>query len=144
MLNISNSVFKSRNLFLLGIITIAIGLSISKPLISLGQIILLLTWLFGGNIKTRLVAFYQNKTAIFISSIYLITLFGLFYTTNFDYAIGDVRRKAALFGLPFLISGFSPITNKEWKLIFKIYVAGVLFSSCWSMIVFSGFLINQL
>lgn len=138
MLFKNNFVFSSRNFFLLGIITIVIGLSFSKPLISLGQIILFLTWLFGANIKDRLNAFYHNKTAVFISSIYLLTLFGLLYTNNFDYAIGDVRRKAALFGLPFLIAGFRPISNKEWNVIFKLYVGGVLIASFWSMFVFWG------
>jgi hypothetical protein len=131
-------VFTSRNFYLLGLFTIVVGLSLSKPLISSGQIILLLTWLFGDNIKTRLIRFYQNRTAVFISSIYLLTLFGLIYTSNFDYAWGDVRRKAALLGLPILIAGFTPITNKEWKLIFKVYVAGVLASSLWSLFVFLG------
>jgi len=127
-----------RNFFLLGIITIVVGLSISKPLISLGQIIILLAWLVTGKIKDRVRSFYHNKIAIIISAIYFLTLFGLLYTTNFDYAIGDVRRKAALFGLPFLISGFNPISNKEWKLIFKVYVTGVLVASFWSMFVYLG------
>lgn len=131
-------VFNSRNFFLLGLFTIVVGLSLSKPLISLGQIILLTTWVFSGNIKERLVRFYQNKTAVFISSIYFLTLFGLLYTSNFDYAWNDVRRKAALLGLPILIAGFTPLTNKEWKLIFKVYVSGVLLSSFWSLFVFLG------
>ncbi|MCO6500744.1 MAG: O-antigen ligase family protein [Vicingus serpentipes] len=131
-------IFKPRNFFLLGIATMMVGLSMSKPLISLGQIIILLTWLIDGKMKDRVMSFFRNKTAVVLSSIYLLTLFGLFYTSNFDYAVGDVRRKAALFGLPFLISGFQPISTKEWKIIFKVYVAGVLVASFWSMYVYFG------
>ena len=130
--------FKPRNFFLLGIATMVVGLSMSKPLISLGQIIILLTWLIDGKVRDRIISFYRNKTAVVLSSIYLLTLLGLCYTSNFDYAVGDVRRKAALFGLPFLISGFQPISNKEWKILFKVYVAGVLVASFWSMYVYFG------
>lgn len=115
-----------------------VGLSMSKPLISFGQLIVLLTWLIDGKIKERVIAFYQNKTAVVLGSIYLLTLFGLLYTANFDYAVGDVRRKLAMFGLPFLISGFQPITNKEWKLIFQAYVTSIIVASFWCMYVYFG------
>lgn len=134
----NTAVFNSRNFFLLGLFSIVVGLSLSKPLISLGQMILLLTWIFDGNIKEKLINYINNKTAVFISLIYFLTVFGLLYTSNFEYASGDIRRKAALFGLPFLIAGFPPVTNKEWKLIFKVYVGGVLTSSLWSLFVFLG------
>lgn len=134
----AGTLLSPRFFFLLGISSILIGLSVSKPLISTGQIIILITWLFSGSIKDRIRSFYLNKTAVFISSIYLLTLFGLIYTSNFDYAWGDVRRKMAFLSLPFLIAGFSPITNSEWKLLFKVYVGAVLTASFWSFFVFCG------
>ncbi|MBL4593221.1 MAG: O-antigen ligase family protein [Flavobacteriales bacterium] len=132
------SIFKTRNLFLLCLFIIAIGLSLSKPLIALGQYGLLVLWLFSGGIKQKLISFFQNKTALALASLYILSLFGLLYTSNFDYAIDDIRRKIPLFFLPFYISGFSPITKKEFSLIFKVYVAGVLFATFWSVFVMLG------
>jgi len=137
-LEISKSIFKTRNLFLLCLITIAIGLSVSKPLVALGLYSLLALWLFSGNIKQKLISYYQNKTALALGSLYILSLFGLLYTSNFDYAIDDLRRKIPLFFLPFYISGFAPITKKEFAIIFKFYVAGVLFSTLWSVFVMLG------
>ena len=128
----------SRYLYMLGIFSMVIGLSLSKPLITGGILAVLLAWLTGESIKQRVLSYFNNRTAVVLSSIYLLTIFGLFYTTDFDFALGDVRRKLALFSLPVLIAGFSPITNNEWKWIFRVYVGGVLLASFWSMFVYFG------
>lgn len=127
-----------RNYFILCLVLIAIGLSLSKPLITLGLFGLLIVWLADGNIKLKLKAFYNNKIALMISSVYLLTLLGLLYTSNYNFAIDDVRRKMPLFFLPFYFSGFSPLTKKEFSLLIKIYIVGVLLASFWSFYVYMG------
>lgn len=117
---------------------IVVGLSLSKPLITLGEIGLGVTWLTNGNIKNQFLSFFKNKIALLLSSIYLLTIIGLFYTTDFEFGIGDVRRKIPLFLLPLLLSGLNPISQQEIKLIFKIYVIGVVASSLWSIFVLLG------
>jgi hypothetical protein len=128
----------TRPYIILCLSSIAIGLSLSKPLISMGVLGLIFFWVIDGNIQIKLKAFYNNKIAFFLSSIYILTLLGLIYTHNFDYAIGDVRRKTPLFFLPFLLAGFSPLSKKELTLLLKIYIAGVLVASFWSLFVYLG------
>lgn len=134
----SYAIFKSRNLFLVCLVIITIGLSISKPLVALGQYGLFALWLFEGNIKKKTISFFKNKTALTLTFIYIVSLLGLLYTNDYNYALGDLRKKLPLFSLPFLISGFNPISKKEFALIFKYYVAGVLFSTLWSTFVKLG------
>ncbi len=134
----SYSIFKKRNLFLVCLVLITIGLSVSKPLVALGQYALFTLWLFDGNIKKKTLAFFRNKTALALTSIYLLSIIGLIYSDNLSYAIDDLRRKLPLFFLPFLISGFTPITRKEFRLVFKYYVVGVLISSLWSCFIMLG------
>lgn len=138
MLSFQSPTFKIRNLYLFCLIVIAIGLSLSKPLVTFGELGLLLIWVFDKGFPNRIISFYRNRTALALSSVYLLTLFGLFYTSNFDYAIGDVRRKIPLFFLPICIAGFPTISNKEFLLLFKCYVAGVLTASFWSIFVMLG------
>jgi hypothetical protein len=118
--------------------SIALGLSISKPLMSLGLFGLLVVWLVDGNLLEKIKAFYKNKTALIISSIYLLTIIGLFWTNNFEFALDDLRRKLPIFFIPFYVAGFSPITKKEFHLLLKIFIAGVLISSFWSLFVYFG------
>lgn len=138
MLPVSLSVFKSsRHLYLAGVISVCVGLSLSKPLIGLGQLLLILAWIIEGNYKQRLKAFFSTPITLILISYYLITLIGLTYTTDFDFAVDDVRRKLPLFIFPFVLYGH-PFTKNELKLIFKVYVAGVLVSSVWSIFVKFG------
>lgn len=133
-----DAIFKKRNLFLTCLVLIAIGLSISKPLVALGQYGLFALWLLEGNFIERITGFIKNKTALVLTSIYLLSLIGLLYSEDLHFAIDDLRRKLPLFALPFLISGFTPITKKEFSLIFKYYVSGVLISTIWSTFVMLG------
>jgi O-Antigen ligase len=115
-----------------------VGLSISKPLNTLGLIVLGIVWVSDGNIISKFKAFYQNKTALIISSIYFITVLGLFHTSNFDFAFDDLRRKLPLFLFPFFLSGMSPLTQKELYAILKIYIAGVITATLWSLFIYFG------
>ena len=134
-----NAIFSNkRTYFLFSLSCIAIGLSVSKPLISLGLICLSIVWLIDWNPPEKLKSFFSNKIALVLSSIFLLSLLGLLYTNNFNYAFGDLRRKMFLFFIPFLLSGFSPLTKKEFHLILKIYIAGVLTATFWSLFVYLG------
>jgi O-antigen ligase len=48
------ALFKARNLYLFSLILIATGLSVSKPLIVLGQICLLVLWIFTSDLRRKL------------------------------------------------------------------------------------------
>jgi len=137
-LKTSYSIFKKRNLFLVCLVITTIGLSVSKPLVALGQYALFALWLLDANLLKKTIAFFKNKTALALTSIYILSVIGLIYTDDFSFAIDDLRRKLPLFFLPFLISGFDPITRKEFRLVFKYYVVGVLISSLWSTFIMFG------
>ena len=136
--NIKTIFSNSRGWFLFCLSAIAIGLSLSKPLISLGITALFLVWVFDGDIVGKLKAFFSNKTALMLSGIYFISILGLLYTSNFDFALVDLRRKIILFALPFLLTGFSPITQKELHFLLKIFMAGVVASTLWSLFIYFG------
>ena len=137
-INIKTIFSNTRGWLILCLSAIAIGLSLSKPLISLGLTGLFLVWIIDGDILGKIKAFFSNKTALILSSIYLISLLGLLYTSNFDFAFDDLRRKISIFALPFLISGFSPITKKELDLLLKVFVLGVISATLWSLFVYLG------
>lgn len=117
---------------------IAVGLPLSKPLISLGTFGLLIVWFADGNIISKVKTFFCNKTALIISSIYFISVLGLVHTNNFDYAFDDLRRKITILALPFLISGFKPISKDELFFLLKTFVLGVFSATLWSLFVFWG------
>jgi O-Antigen ligase len=52
----------------------------------------------------KLKLFSRNKAALVLTSLYLLHIVGLIYTSNFDYAWKDLRVKIPLFLLPLLLS----------------------------------------
>lgn len=138
------SIVTIRNLYLFSLILIATGLSVSKPLIILGEICLTALWLLTGNYKEKLSRFSNNKMAIVLSSLFFISIIGLINTSDFEYAFGDLRRKLHLFLLPFFLSSFPQLTIKESKLLFKTFLFWVVFSSLWSLVFMLGFSDEQI
>lgn len=130
--------FTYRNFFLLSLFLIAIGLSLSKPLISIGQILMAIVWIAEGNYKKKLTSFFKNKVALVLTSLFILHLLGLIYSANLDYGLNDVRRKIPLFLLPLLIASFDGLTKKEFFLVFKMFIAGVIAASFWSVFTLLG------
>ena len=112
-------------------------MSLSKPLIGLGQIIIGLAWVLEGNYKQRIRTFFTNKVALALILFFVISVLGLANSSNFSYAFSDIKRKLPLFVLPFVLFGVR-LTQQQLKLIFKVYVAGVIAASLWSIFVKLG------
>ena len=137
MLQIKSFFSNTQQLYVIGLSTIAIGLSLSKPLIGLGQLIIGLAWFLEGNYKQRIQAFFTNKVALALILFFIISISGLAFTSNFSYAFSDIKRKLPLFVLPFVLFGVR-LTQQQLKLIFKVYVAGIIAASLWSIFVKLG------
>ena len=137
MLQIKSFFSDTQRLYVIGLSSIAIGLSLSKPLIALGQIIIGLAWVLEGNYKQRIQAFFTNKIALALILFFIISVVGLANTSNFSYGLTDIKRKLPLFVIPFVL--FSVRFNQQQlKLIFKLYVAGVIAATLWSIFVKLG------
>lgn len=137
MLQIKSFFSDTQRLYVIGLSSIAIGLSLSKPLIGLGQIIIGLAWFLEGNYKQRIQAFFSNKIALALILFFIISVIGLANTSNFSYGFADIKRKLPLFVIPFVLFGVR-FNQQQLKLIFKVYVAGVVAASLWSMFVKLG------
>jgi hypothetical protein len=79
-------------------------------------------YLMSNSIFSGLKVFFKNKPALIFSSIFLFHLLGLIFTTDFDYALKDLRTKLPLFLLPLFISTSASFGRKHvyWLLLFFI------------------------
>jgi hypothetical protein len=83
-------------------------------------------YLFLPSILKGFRAFIKNRPAMIFSSILLMHIIGLIFTTDFDYAFKDIRTKLPLFLLPLFIST-SPAFNRRYFYGFMLlFVASVL------------------
>jgi hypothetical protein len=70
--------------------------------------------------------FFANKPALIFSSIFLLHLAGLFFTSDYEYALKDLRTKLPLFLLPLFISTATGFRKKDFYWFILLFTASVL------------------
>lgn len=137
MLNLKQLNSNTTSIYTIGLSIIAVGLSLSKPLIGLGQIIIVIAWLLEGNFYHRLRSFFTSKLGLALILFFILSLIGLINSSNLGYGLTDIKRKIPLLLLPFFLFNVQ-LSSAQLKTIFKVYVAGVIASSFWSVFVKLG------
>jgi len=133
------SVLKSeyhKAIYILGLLGLAVSVTLSLYVMSLAQFLLILNWLAEGNLKQKFKSFFQNKAAFAFLGLYLLLILGLLYTYNFSYALDDLRIKLPLLGLPIIMATSQPLNRKTINYILLFHVAASFFSSMASIYVF--------
>lgn len=115
---------KKYNLILLYIIALLFPLNKKLlPILLIVFIVLNINKSFWNNIKNNI------KSIIFLSTIYILYLIGLFYTDNFKFAFLDLQIKLSLLVIPMLFVGIKEKLNKTVvKNILMFFVMGVFIS----------------
>ncbi len=80
--------------------------------------------------------FFRNKPAMAIASILLIHVIGLIYTSDFNYALKDLRTKLPIFILPLFIATGPRISTRTFYRILGLFIAAVVGGSIYQLILF--------
>ncbi len=122
-----------RFFYLLGLTVFIAGMPFNNLLMSQGQFIIAGTWLLSGiahnTILSRIKAYFNNKQALALLSIYLLLIVGMLYTQDYSWGLKDLRIKLPLFLMPFLVIGLGPLTEKEYKGLLGFFVIAVTTST---------------
>lgn len=102
-----------------------IGLPLSPFLMSISQFILVGNWLVEGSIKQKLKKFWDNKSVVILSSVFLLHLMGLFYTSDFNYAFEDIRKKIPLLIFPLILSTSQTLSKEKVQQLLFFFIASV-------------------
>lgn len=128
----------STELYFFGLLLFAASLPLSKFTISLAQFIIAGNWVLAGNFKTKWELIKQNKIALLLMSLYAIHLIGLWNTSNFDYALHDLKTKVPILVFPFLMATSKALDRKQVNQILLLLWAATLVSTLISLAIFSG------
>jgi hypothetical protein len=107
------------------------GTAISAVLMIPRALLYLLSGIYNG-----FRAFFRHRPALLFSSIFLMHILGLFFTTDFDYAFKDLRTKLPLLIIPLVLSTSATIGEKAFFRYLGLIVLAVLVRS-----LFNGWLI---
>ena len=95
--------------------------------------LLVINWIAAGNLKQKLNTLRTSKIFWVLISLFLLHLMGLLYTSNFEYALKDLKIKLPIFFLPFVFITSSPLSVTEFRSILKVLLITALLSSIYGM-----------
>ena len=129
--------------YLLGLLMVAVGLTLSPFLMGMSQFWLVIVWFVdaltppfkgAGGIKTKLSRFFHNKAAVLLVAFYLMHVVGLLWTSDFQYALKDLRVKLPILVMPFVLSSMEPLDRKRFNIVMLIYVLSVFIATQFSFV----------
>lgn len=115
-----------KKIFLFGVFLLVASLPFSKITISISEIILFGNWILEGGFKNKWQTIKSDKVLWIVLLMFIIHIAGLFFTTNFDYAIKDLRIKFPLLVLPLIFATSEKINTKTLRYVLLTFV-GILF-----------------
>jgi O-antigen ligase len=128
--------------YLLGLLMVAVGLTLSPFLMGMSQFWLVLVWLVDaslpplkggqGGFKNKLSRFFHNKAAVLLVAFYLMHIVGLLWTSDFEYAMKDLRVKLPILVMPFVMSSMEPLDRKRFDFVMLVYVLSVFVATQFS------------
>jgi hypothetical protein len=114
-----------------------ISLPTSIYFVSVAQILMGANWLAEGAYCEKLKRFLRNRPAIFLSSIFLLYLTGIFWTQDLAYGIGyDLLNKLPLFTLTFLVASSRQVSNDRLNALLVLFSLAVFVTSLIGLAIF--------
>ncbi len=115
---------------------IAIGLPLSKILMSVGVILLTLEWTFGGDLRARAGTAFKDPAALWLLAFFGIHILGLLHTSDLQEAYDGIRVKLPLLLLPICFGGRR--NGAGWRPFIFAFMIAFFLSSFLSTLAWSG------
>lgn len=96
------------------------------------RIIPVSVWLLFKGIAGGFKQFLKLKPALLFSSVFLLHILGLFITSDFDYALKDLRTKFPLFLIPLILSTSESFDRKSFYRFMVLFILAVLVRSVYN------------
>jgi hypothetical protein len=125
---------------LVGISAFAVGLPTSKVILSLSSMLLILNLVLEGDLKNYLHRLKSNKLFLAVFIFFLLHAVGLLWTSNFDYALNDIRIKLTLLVIV-LVFTVKPFKDPAKHIIpLGLFVATLVLTSLINILSYNGIL----
>ncbi len=129
---------------LTGMSIVVFALPLSNFFMSFGTF-----WIFGAwfldiitdlarkkSFKNRWAGLTKSTEGKLIVSLYLFTLAGLLWSTDFKYAFWDLRVKLPIFAIPILLLTQKALNKNEIKAVCGFYILGLIIAVTWCLFIY--------
>lgn len=128
-----------RIIYFAGLLLIATGLPLSRALMSIGLAVLMVNWLWEGDLKAKWKRFTGIPAAWLFASIFLLHVLGLAWTSDFEYALKDLKTKLPFLLLPLVMASSGPLSAQRYRVLEWLFIGAVLVGTLISTAVYLGF-----
>ena len=125
-------------LYLTGLLLIAVGLPLSRALMSIGMMWVAGSWLLSGDFKAKWTRLKGIPAVWIFVSIYVLHLLGLAWTNDFDYALKDLRIKLPMLFFPLVVASNGNLPRLHWRILEGVFIAALFVGTCISTAVWLG------
>lgn len=129
-----------RPVYLFLLSAIAVFLPLSFFFLSVSTLLLVIYWLVSGNWQNKIRRIRNHTSLLFFLSIYLLPLLGLWNTSDFQWAMHDLRIKLPMLALPLIIASLPLLQKKETKILFLAYISSLALVSLLGILAKAGWL----
>jgi len=131
----------AKKLYIVGLAGLISALPISNFFMSFFQFFILGAWILEWEMKAKLKSLLSNPTPIILSSLYVLHVIGLLWTSDYNYAFNDLRIKLPLLMLPIVISTGTKINQKTFNVLLILFVTSVTIATffCTNIYIFDKY-----
>ncbi len=129
-------VFTYKNIGFFSTILLAISLPLSIFTTSLAEMLLVANWLIEGEFRIKFQRFKERPGLWIIFSLYFLHLAGLFYTSDFHYALHDLRIKLPILFLPLVFGTSGGFDRLRLRTIMLFFCLATMVSGMISFLIF--------
>ncbi len=123
---------------------VIVGVFFAPAINSIGMGLLVINWLVEGDLKSKWNKLVQSKIFWVLLSVFFIHLIGLIYTSNFQYALKDLKIKLPIFILPFVFISSKQLSESEFKVVLKTLIFTALVSSFYAFYIYWKYFGNEI
>lgn len=95
--------------------------------------LLVINWIAEGDLKAKFKKLKESNIFWLLISLFLLHLVGLLYTSNFEYALKDLKIKLPIFFLPIVFVSAKQLSTIQFRNILKVLLITALLSSFYAM-----------
>ncbi len=138
-----HAIIFGKQLFVIALIMLAIGMPVAPFLVGFSQFLIVFNWLVEGRFFEKIATFKKSRALHIFLLLFIVHLVWLLNTSDFKYALHDLKIKLPLFILPIIVATSHPLSRQQLKKILLFFAATVVTGTFISFAVYLGLLNHE-
>jgi MFS family permease len=123
---------------LFGLSVLAVGIPLSKALMSIGALLGVINLLLMGDYRQISQRLRSNRFFLLILAFFLLHVIALLWSNNLEYGLNDLRKKLPLLVVPLALAGGPKLQAAQQRLVLLLFLLATFFASVYNFFSFQS------